>query len=197
MMKVFRHSKINLNFTGVSYINLFDQEHSSQWNFKQIKGRCQEIALNGGFVMTEEAFGINKLFNTENEITTFSDGTELLNKVKYFLANQSEREEYRQNAYKRARNDYTAVAGWAKINQHLIDLKPRHGPEKIFIDYRYIKTLNTQRLVRSVKFLISGNLKSFGQEVYFLKLKFGINAALFNSLIRRELRKLIKIKRSV
>jgi len=65
-----------------------------------------EIALTKSFVLAEYVPGLENLFRFGKEIEVFHDKDELLQKVKYYLANDDERERIAKRGYKRAVNDY-------------------------------------------------------------------------------------------
>jgi hypothetical protein len=85
--KIIARSKIHLNFTKV-------ENKSKKINNRvhQQKGRPIEASLLKTFVLSESYSGLEMLFDSANEIPTFNDKYDLLYKIKYFLANDSERE---------------------------------------------------------------------------------------------------------
>ncbi len=133
MIKLYSRSKINLNFTQASpawnwkpIIKVLlsrRADDSVRVNFPgemfqnlivladkkrlQIKGRNFEIPGSGGFLMTQYADNIEKYFVPEEEIVVFSDCNELIEKIRYFLIHDREREKIRSAGYERAQRDHT------------------------------------------------------------------------------------------
>jgi len=133
MLKVFRSSKINLNFSRASggfklrsLASIFltrrcDQKIRFQpiirvpQNFvatihrfgKQIKGRNFEIPGAGGFLLTERARDISDYFVEDREIVVFDSKEDLLEKIKYYLVNESLRKEIAYNGFRRAITEHT------------------------------------------------------------------------------------------
>ncbi len=83
--KIVNESKINLNFsptdaTGVSV-------------------RIYKILASGGFLMTTPWNGLEETFTFNENIVTFETKEELIEKVKFYLENEEERNRIRLNAY--------------------------------------------------------------------------------------------------
>lgn len=57
--------------------------------------------------MTQYADNIEKYFVPEEEIVVFSDFNELIEKIRYFLIHDIEREKIRSAGYERAQRDHT------------------------------------------------------------------------------------------
>ncbi len=133
MIKIFNQSKINLNFTKCSgalslkYIaNIFIKKSEngfikinmiSQWlpNCKsllarqqnEIKGRNFEIPGCRAFMISGEARGLENYYKIGKELICFSNTKDLVQKIKYYLHNELEREEIANAAYKRTMESYT------------------------------------------------------------------------------------------
>ena len=105
MIRVLNSSKININTTGI-LTDLLTELEPAVHRISQNKGRIAEIALTKSFVLSEYAPGIEKIFELGKEIEVFHDKEELLQKVKYYLAHEDEREEVAQKGYERALRDY-------------------------------------------------------------------------------------------
>lgn len=89
LIEVINQSKINLSFTK----NYLGKVH--------FVGRVTEIAACKSFLLSEYFQGYYDLYR-KNEIIMFKDKKDLLEKVKYYLKNEREREEIAARAYKRA-----------------------------------------------------------------------------------------------
>jgi len=105
MIKVFNSSKINISTTGI-VTDLLTELEPAVHKIKQNKGRVIEIALTKSFALSEYAPGIEQIFELGKEIEVFHDKEELLQKVKYYLAHEDEREEVAKKGYERALKDY-------------------------------------------------------------------------------------------
>jgi len=100
MLNIFNSSKINLNLSRVGSQKIL-----------QIKSRIFEIAMCGGFVMTEYVPGIERFFEFNKEIVCFESVKEAVNKIRYYLENDKEREEIANAGWKRAQRNYN----WTKM----------------------------------------------------------------------------------
>lgn len=97
MIDFFQQSKINLNLTT-----------SSNTNYRnQIKGRNFEIPGCGGFQLSQYAERLEEYFIPEKEIVFFSSMDEMLEKIRYYLEHDNERNAIADAGYKRAINDHT------------------------------------------------------------------------------------------
>lgn len=96
--KIFCSSKINLNFSRVSV----------PWEGRrQVKGRVFEVTGCGGFLLTEYAPGLEDLFVIGKEIDVFRTHEEMLEKVRYYLAHESERAAMAKAGLARAQKEHT------------------------------------------------------------------------------------------
>jgi spore maturation protein CgeB len=95
--KVINQSKINLSPAKAGYI-----EQRNQYN---MKGRYFEVALCKSFQLIEKFPTLLKFFN-EKEIGMYSSPEEMLEKIKYYLSHEKEREMIAERAYKKTINKY-------------------------------------------------------------------------------------------
>lgn len=132
IIKVFSQSKINLNLSessgnlwkqiaSIFFRRKFDRSiginSPLKWydNFqmllarkkKQIKGRIFRVLGCGGFVLSESTEGLEGLYEPGKEIECFSSFNELVEKIKYYLAHEEEREKIAQAGYQRSARDHT------------------------------------------------------------------------------------------
>ncbi len=133
MIKIFNQSKINLNFSKCS--GSFDLKHiikifisksdngfitfnsPSKWigNFKsllartqnEIKGRNFEIPGCNAFLLTGYAEGLESYYELGKETVCFYTTKDLINKIKYYLTHESEREKIAEASYQRTIKHYT------------------------------------------------------------------------------------------
>lgn len=97
MIKVFNESRINLNFS--------DSPHEGFG--LQIKGRVFEIAMCGGFLLTEYTEGIEEYFEIGKEIVCFTSLDEAVEKIKYYLTHEDARRKIAEAGHIRALKDHT------------------------------------------------------------------------------------------
>ena len=94
MPKVFLFSKINLNFTS-----------------KPIRSglplRIWDILGAGGFLLTIFQSEIPEYFEVGKDLEAFASEEELVEKIRYYLAHNEEREEIARNGYQKAKEQYS------------------------------------------------------------------------------------------
>ncbi len=94
MPKVFLFSKINLNFTS-----------------KPIRSglplRIWDILGAGGFLLTNFQSEIPEYFEVGKDLEAFASEEELVEKIRYYLAHNEEREEIARNGYQKAKEQYS------------------------------------------------------------------------------------------
>lgn len=94
MVQIFSTSKINICFTK-----------SSPGRRNQLKGKIFDITMCGGFLLCEHVDGIEEIFEIGKEIVCFSNYSDALEKINYFLANDIERERIAKSGKIRATRD--------------------------------------------------------------------------------------------
>jgi len=133
MIKVFSKSKINLNFTESSggvhlkpiakiflnrrSDNSYHLRNPKHWlanlksflnkKRKQIKGRNFEIPGCGGFLLTNPADNLEDYYIFGKEIAVFNNTDELIDKIKYYLTHNKERETITRAGYQRTIKEHT------------------------------------------------------------------------------------------
>jgi len=134
MIEVFSTSKINLNLTKASgrlfnikeIAKIFLNKRSdgsfrlhsplrwydnakSLWNKRreQIKGRNFEIPGCGGFLLTADADNLRDYYEDGKEIVIFKDEKDLIEKIRYYLLHDSEREAIARRGYERTVREHT------------------------------------------------------------------------------------------
>lgn len=98
-------SRINLNFSGVGEADWKTGGEPPLGGGRQNTGRPREIALTGAFCLTEHSPGLDAVF-PGGLMDSFSTKEELLEKVKYYLANPERREALAAAAHKYASENY-------------------------------------------------------------------------------------------
>ena len=190
MFRIFRKSKINLNFTGIAQGTVQDRSFHSQTRFKQIKGRCQEVALSGGFILTEYAYGIEKLFRPDKEFAIFKDSYDLVEKCKFYLAHDELRESIAASGHEVASNNYAARHAWKRFEQEVRKLTvsaPRASAE-CAADRAFWQYLNAQLIARAIVFSLNFNFRSAVLETSQIHVRKGFDVAMTAHIIKRELK---------
>jgi spore maturation protein CgeB len=133
MMKIYRESKISLNFAGSSpsfgwepIAKIFLTRRSNNQlrlnrlremtgqlralsgpRHLQIKARVFEIPGAGGVLLTSQADGLTDYYLPGKEIAVFDRPDDLVEKVQYYLSHDQEREEMRRAGYLRTQREHT------------------------------------------------------------------------------------------
>ena len=92
--QIMRESVISLNFANSKGMN-------------QIKARTFEVPGAGGFLLTEEAPGLERFYIPGEEIEVFSNVEELALKIRHYLLSPSLRDEIARRGFERTRQDHT------------------------------------------------------------------------------------------
>ncbi len=134
MLEIFSRSKINLNLNPPMaalaikpLAQIFFRRRRNMivpdfWNFPrnlrsyfqkripQIKARPFEITGSGGFCITGDADDMDSYFKLGKEIVTYTDTADLIAKIRYYLAHDSERKQIAKAGYERAIRQHTYKA---------------------------------------------------------------------------------------
>ncbi len=96
MVRIFNQSRINLNLSN-----------SSTLTTQQIKGRNFEVPGCRGFLITTPADNLEEYYEPDKEVVVASSLEELIDKSRYYLAHEREREEIAQRGYERTLAEHT------------------------------------------------------------------------------------------
>ena len=133
MIKIFSQSKINLNLTKSSgnigfralasiflkrelegtlkFVNpkywFSNFQSISAQKREQIKGRNFEISGCGGFLLTNEADNLRDYYQDGREIVIYKNTDDMIDKIKYYLKHNEEREMIARAGYERTLREYT------------------------------------------------------------------------------------------
>jgi spore maturation protein CgeB len=128
MVEVFNQSKINLNLSNndtfqlkyfFSPINgfkkriklIFNALHNSLKkdlkSKEMVKARHFEVCASGGFQLSYNVDGLETFFRIGEEIAIYESVEDLIDKVKYYLHNETERISIAEKGFERAINDHT------------------------------------------------------------------------------------------
>jgi spore maturation protein CgeB len=101
--EIVRNSVISLNFGDSNWML------KGLWPYRsrQIKARVFEVPGYGGFLLTENAENLENFYRLGKEIALFSSIDDLVNKIKYLLANPVDRDEIAWAGHAKARQSHT------------------------------------------------------------------------------------------
>lgn len=123
MIRIFNQSKINLNLSNSASWDLiymlsspkaFINTLKSKKNSEQMKARHFEINGCGGFQLSYYVEGLEHNYEIGKEIAIYNNSEDLVDKVKYYLANEEERETIALAGYNRTITEYTFDKRFAK-----------------------------------------------------------------------------------
>ena len=120
--EIMRNSVISLNFSS-SYRYL---ERIRRLQKNQIKARVFEVPGNGGFLLTENADGIEQYYVPDREIVIFKGVDECAEKINYYLNNQAERNLIALAGYERTKKDHTYDQRLAEVIKFTIEQKEKY-----------------------------------------------------------------------
>lgn len=96
MVKIFGQSKINL-----------DLLHNDAFSAEQMKRRVFEITGCRGLVITHPADGLENYYEPEREVVCAASTEELIDKCRYYLAHETERDKIALRGYERTLKNHT------------------------------------------------------------------------------------------
>ncbi|HEB56481.1 MAG TPA: hypothetical protein ENI98_09285 [Gammaproteobacteria bacterium] len=111
---VYRNSDINVNVSRYQLIGSVNQ-------------RVFDVPVAGGFLLTDYKTDIDKLFELDREIICYSDGTELNEKVNYYLAHPEKRQSVIEQGRDRILQDHTYAKRLISLLSKLDELGIRKG----------------------------------------------------------------------
>lgn len=129
MIQLFNSSRINLNFCDAEEPSLLLYSITKNLPERQLKGRITEIALTGGFVLTDYAPGLEEMYMIGKEIVVFENTADLVEKISYYLKHEEERLAIAQAGHLRALKDYNCSTAFVKINAMIPE---RCRPHKVY-----------------------------------------------------------------
>lgn len=110
---VYSRAKIALGFSAVG------NTHASQERLTQIRLRDFEAPMSGAFYLVEHMPELAEFFEIGREVMTYRNADELVDKCRYFLAHEDERERIRLAGYERALRDHTWQRRFTDVFQRL------------------------------------------------------------------------------
>ena len=100
-IKMYSRSRISLGFANVAEIPDVGEP------IKQVRLRDFEAPMSGAFYMAQCFDELTEFFEPGREIVCFSDADELIDKSRYYLAHDAERQRIQQAGFRRARAEHT------------------------------------------------------------------------------------------
>lgn len=166
-IEMFNRTKINLNFSGLTKTTRLTRNHSINKRKKAITGRTFEVAMCGGFVLCEYAPGIENLFEIGKEIDVFYNKEELLEKIKYYLEHEKEREEIARRGYERTIKDYDVKLCIPKLIDDIDEKRKKkiYKPSEIYLDKEFIRNYTIYRVFLIIKFIKAGKWRFAFEEL--------------------------------
>lgn len=101
MIRMYSRSKINLGFS------VCGSTHETEEKILQVRLRDFEIPMSGGFYMVEYMEELEEFYEIGKEIVCYTGPEDLAQKIKYYLANDAERETIRRAGYERCKRDHS------------------------------------------------------------------------------------------
>lgn len=101
LIRMYSRSKINLGFSNCG------DTHLDAEPVKQIRLRDFEVPMSGGFYMVEAMQELEDFFEVGREIVCYTDTRDLVEKIRYYLRHDAEREAIRAAGHERCRRDHT------------------------------------------------------------------------------------------
>lgn len=168
MVSLFNRSRINLNFTDAEEPGLLMYADTRATPVRQLKGRVTEIALTGGFVLTEYAPGLEEMYEIGREIAVFHDAGELADKIRWYLVHESERTSIAEAGRLRALRDYDCRTAFGHIEALLPE---QSGRKRINCDEQFIHDQANYLFYYAVRFVLACRfIRALGEIRYICSL---------------------------
>ncbi len=101
LIRMYSRSRVSLGFSAVAAVPL------GQEPIKQVRLRDFEAPMSGAFYLVEYFEELMEFFEPDKEIVCFSDADELVDKARYYLKHDAERERIRNAGHVRCRREHT------------------------------------------------------------------------------------------
>lgn len=105
-VRLINSTKVNI---AISIDSVNGKEHL------QVKGRDFEIPMSGGFLLTHYNSELKPLYKFGEEIETYKNIDECIDKAKYYITHDKKREKIALAGCKRARKEHTSICRWRQI----------------------------------------------------------------------------------
>lgn len=128
MVKLFNESRINLNLSNSASWDLrylastpkgLINRLRSKKNIEQMKARIFEVNGCGAFQLSYFVEGLANCYDIDSEIGVYADSDDLIEKIKFYLAQDKLRESIALAAYKRTLKDHTFEQRFKHVFQRM------------------------------------------------------------------------------
>jgi spore maturation protein CgeB len=126
MVDVFASSRINLNLSNSSDVPGLKARLRRLLHLNppaprppQIKGRNFEVPGCGGFLLTERVPHLERYFELDREVAVFDGVEDLVEKTRYWMTNEQERQRIADAGYRRVLSEHTYDHRFAAIFEEL------------------------------------------------------------------------------
>lgn len=157
-LNIYNRSKIVLSMTGVAEITRLTRKYNIHRRLKAIKDPLMEGLMCGSFVLTEAAPYIDELFEIGKEVEVFHGKKEMLDKIRYYLANDAAREEIALRGYNKLKEkryfdvELHLPRIMAKIDELALE-KPSSVRQPVYVDDVLLTNFSTFRVLMLIRFL--------------------------------------------
>jgi hypothetical protein len=170
---VFARSKINLNFSKLDALSWINSDDPVLNRVRGNKGRPIEIAMAGGFCLTEHYPALPRVFEIGSEVAVFCDKDTLLAQVRRYLADDAAREAMAARARRRALAEHEDETGLPVVLKRLEELlspdRPCPAPATVYESPRFKRRRLSVLFVHLASALERGRL---GHALEFLPMMF-------------------------
>lgn len=170
VVEIFNTSKINLSFTGTYANDVYSFCSNINNRILQNKGKPIEVALCGGFVLSEYVPSLERVFEPKS-IDMFETKEELLEKIRYYLEHEEERQEMAMRSHNYAKAHYDSLKAFELIFQHIASHTPK-SRKTLVLDTVFLKIHTTFHLFYTITFFLQG--------------RFGLAWETFSTLLRNK-----------
>ncbi len=115
LLGIMRNSVISLNFSNSRGEN-------------QIKARTFEVPGAGGFLLTDEAQGLDRFYRPGADIAVFHGADDLIGRIRHFLSHPAERDAIARSGYERTRREHTYDQRMARVIEYALKAKMDSSP---------------------------------------------------------------------
>lgn len=128
MVDVFNQSRVNLNLSNsvswdvrylTSSLRAIRNAIQSRKTREQLKARHFELCGCGGFQLTYYVEDLEHCYDIGREIMTYMDVDDLIEKIRYYLKHEDEREAIAEAGYRRALADHTYERRFSDLVTHI------------------------------------------------------------------------------
>ncbi|KAF0126463.1 MAG: hypothetical protein FD189_2312 [Elusimicrobia bacterium] len=156
MTGIFNRTRINLNFSDAGGTTCLTGRTRFGNEVKQLKGRIGEVSLCGSFLLSEDTPGIENLLLPGKELDIFRTKEELLEKVRFYLADEKEREAIADGGYRKAVKDFDVsrmIPAFLAELERLRASKVSRSFRSIVPDAVFERNFATYRFLYAIKFV--------------------------------------------